>query len=223
MKKLNNKGMTSIEVLISFLIVTAIAISLFDTVTSYKTKQQIESYKNTVIEYKNSLTKLINDDIIKYKLATVSVPLQVADTDKITYKMTLYFEKNLLNKTACSTNYQALGCHKTIEVVKYIKLPPNVAEGERVDYIIYPEVVGTTIRKQTLKLPDIGSGYEEEEEFMVKDIRYSSISLKNHSDNLVIDIGIYHHELSDYYHIYIASPLAYYNNTEDLVLPLIED
>lgn len=227
MKKLNNKGMTSIEILISFIIVTAITISLFDTVTSYKTKQQIESYKNIITEYKNSLTKIINDDIIKYKLAMVSEPKQVVDTDKITHKMTLYFEKNLLNKTTCSTNYHATGCYKTIEVVKYINLPSDVSDNERVDYIYYPEVVNGTMRDQTYTLPDIGSGYEEgkkveSDEFMVKDIRYSSIYLKNHNDNLIIDIAIYHHELSDYYHIYIAAPLAYYDPLTPEPLPFIE-
>ena len=36
MIKLNNKGMTSIEILICFIIVAAITVSLFDVVSTYK-------------------------------------------------------------------------------------------------------------------------------------------------------------------------------------------
>ena len=61
MKKLNNKGMTSVEVLMSFVVVVMITVSMYTVVSSYQNKQQIESFKEKVMTYKNLLTKEIND------------------------------------------------------------------------------------------------------------------------------------------------------------------
>lgn len=73
MKKLNKKGMTSIEMLISFIITVAIVVSMFDVVMNYKNKQQIESIKNNIITYANSLQKTVQDDLIKGHLTQANV------------------------------------------------------------------------------------------------------------------------------------------------------
>lgn len=67
MKKgtLNNKGMTLIEIIVCFVIVVVIVLSMIKVVNNYKDKQDVESYKNSVITYKNTITKVIWDDIIK--------------------------------------------------------------------------------------------------------------------------------------------------------------
>lgn len=63
-KKLNNKGLTIIEVLVCFSIVSVIVIGMLKTVTNYKDKQDVESYKNEIITYKNMVTEEIMSDII---------------------------------------------------------------------------------------------------------------------------------------------------------------
>ena len=45
MKKLNNKGMTAVEVLVCFVLVVIISTSVYTTVSAYQNKQQIESFK----------------------------------------------------------------------------------------------------------------------------------------------------------------------------------
>ena len=67
MKKLNNKGLTAIEVLVCFTIVSIIVISMLNVVNNYKDKQTTESYKTSITTYKNTLTKIINKDIINNK------------------------------------------------------------------------------------------------------------------------------------------------------------
>ena len=62
-KKLNNKGLTAIEILICFSIVMVIVISMFKVITNQKDKQTIESYKNEVITLKNTMMKQIESDI----------------------------------------------------------------------------------------------------------------------------------------------------------------
>ncbi len=62
-KNLNNNGLTAIEVLVCFSIVVVITMSMFKVVNNQKDKQLMESYKNTIMTYKNTLTKIIEDDI----------------------------------------------------------------------------------------------------------------------------------------------------------------
>lgn len=220
--KLNNKGMTSIEILICFIIVAAITVSLFDVVSTYKTKQQIESYKNIVTEYKNSVTKMINDDTIKYKLSSISTPTQDSDSEKITYRVTLYFEKNLLNGSSCTGNYGMNGCSKVLEVIKYRESSDTL--NSKVDAIIYPEVVNGSMRNATYALPDVGGGFDEESDKIIKDIRFSDVSFQNLVDNAMLDIAIFHHELSTYYHIRVIAPLNYYaTEIEEPTPPVVDD
>ena len=64
MKKLNNKGMTIIEILVCFIIVSIISASIYAIVSNYNNKKNVESYKQEIYKYKNLLTKEIYDDII---------------------------------------------------------------------------------------------------------------------------------------------------------------
>ncbi len=64
MKKLNNHGLTAVEVLICFSITAVIVISLFKIINNFKDKQYIESNKNLISTYKNTVTKTIQDDVL---------------------------------------------------------------------------------------------------------------------------------------------------------------
>lgn len=66
MKKLNKKGMTLIEIIFCFVIVVVIVLSMFKMVNNYKDKEDIESCKNAIITYKNTVSKAIWDDILKH-------------------------------------------------------------------------------------------------------------------------------------------------------------
>ena len=72
MKKLNNKGITTIELIISFVLIIMVASSLFSTITAYNEKRLVEGYKAEILTYKNSLTKLIQDDFIKIGVTKAS-------------------------------------------------------------------------------------------------------------------------------------------------------
>ena len=57
MKKLNNKGMTLIEIIVCFVIVVVIVLSMLKVVNNYKDKQDIESYKSAIFtSYKFSFS-----------------------------------------------------------------------------------------------------------------------------------------------------------------------
>ena len=70
MKRLNNKGMTAVELLVCFIIVSAIVVSMFNLILNYRNKEQIEEINNEVINYANNLQKDIQDDFIKGHLSS---------------------------------------------------------------------------------------------------------------------------------------------------------
>lgn len=65
LKRLNNKGLTAVEILVCFVLMVILTVSMYSTVISYKNKQNIESDREKIIAYKNLLTKEIQDDLIK--------------------------------------------------------------------------------------------------------------------------------------------------------------
>ncbi len=69
----NKKGMTSIEFLAAFAIISVIVVGLFDVVLNYKNRQQEEAVYAAVTAYANSLQKVIQDDLIKNRLSSVSI------------------------------------------------------------------------------------------------------------------------------------------------------
>ena len=93
--KLNNKGMTLIELLLCFIIVSVIVVSLLDTVMDYKTREQTEDIRKTVISYKNVITKKIQSDIIANDLSSCEVTKQETNSSKTkeTYEIKLIFNK----------------------------------------------------------------------------------------------------------------------------------
>ena len=54
--KLNKKGMSAVEVVITFTLVAAISISLLNVVMTYKDREETESIKQEIVTYKNNIT-----------------------------------------------------------------------------------------------------------------------------------------------------------------------
>lgn len=65
MKKLNNRGITTIEIIICFALVVVISVTMYSTISTFNKKRLVESYKARIYTYKNLLTKDIQDDFIK--------------------------------------------------------------------------------------------------------------------------------------------------------------
>ena len=73
MNKINNKGMTIIEILLCFILVTVISGSIYSTVNAFANQKEEETAKQKIYTYKNLLTKEIEDDIIKKGLIKVEI------------------------------------------------------------------------------------------------------------------------------------------------------
>ena len=106
LKRLNNKGLTAVEILVCFVLMVILTVSMYSTVISYKNKQNIESDRDKIVAYKNLLTKEIQDDLIKKGLIDAKLAEEISsdgnNTDKY-YKVEFTFRdgtKKTLEVTA---------------------------------------------------------------------------------------------------------------------------
>lgn len=192
-KKLNNKGMTTVEILVSFVLVVIISVSLYSVVSTYINKQHVESYKDKITTYKNLLTKEIQDDLIKKGLIAASV--KKSNNDKNT-ELTMTFKdgssKVLLVYQQLSKGYDGTG-----EKVQDDEF--SIAYGEKksgeVDFTSYT-------------LPDLGSNENEAGE-KVYDLRIHKVDINTDNNILTIKIDFYHPDFSNRYGIDIVCPINF--------------
>lgn len=198
--KLNNKGVTTIEILISFVLLAIIVVSLYGSVESYKNKQNIESEKNQIMTYKNLLTKEIQDDLIMKGLIDVTVkhqPFVAVPITPETYTVDFSFrdgtKSQLIVKRVLANDYGVEGSGDcTSERKDYFSISYG-PEGDLTEY----------------ELPDLGSG-KNKEGCKVLDLRMSDININTDNDILTIDIRFYHPDFSTKYGIDIACPINFF-------------
>ncbi len=91
MIKLNNKGITIVEILVCFLLVTFITTALYASVSSFSNKRSIESVKADLLQYRNDIDKMIEDDLIYKGLTNAVVTEPIKEPNKTEYVVKLSF------------------------------------------------------------------------------------------------------------------------------------
>lgn len=188
---LNNKGMTLIEILITFVLIGIISASLFNTVSNFNQKQNVESYKEKILTYKNTLTKIIQDDLIINGLVKADSKHQKDDMMDI-FTVTLKFrngnEKELVIKRSLSAGYD------------------EIAESDCASYgndyflITYDNI--------EYPLPNLGEGKSKScKNQTVYDLRLLTVDITTNNNILSIYIGLYHPEMEKVLPINIICPI----------------
>lgn len=199
MKKLNNKGITTVEVLVCFVIVVVITVSMYATISAFNEKKIIEGYKEEIYEYKNTLTKDIQDDFIKIGLTHAKYE-KVIVGDKVSHTITCSLKdgterKLIVEQTLAYSSYH-IGGSTTSDDYYMIRY------GKSTDLIEYP-------------LPDLGS-YQNDYNHTVKDLSINNVLINITDDNVLsIYIGFYHPELTTRYAINIVCPIDYVSSGYD--------
>lgn len=165
-KKLNNKGITVVEILICFSIISVIVVSMFKTISNYKNKQDIESYKNEVITYKNTVTKAIMDNIISETNKNGSIKDLSIDeaTGTIRFNTIDSGDGNSgsaisINKEEGNINYNP-DCYGRGEPKNEIFKIPDIPNLEFNEVIIKQTDENFLIVKVGFSHPDLGNGYD---------------------------------------------------------------
>lgn len=68
---MNNRGVTVVEILVSFILISILIVGMMNVVYLYRGKISTSNYRKQLITYKNTLTKDIYNDILKKKVYDV--------------------------------------------------------------------------------------------------------------------------------------------------------
>lgn len=205
MKKLNNKGLTAIEILVCFAIISVIVISMFNIINNYKEKKDLESYKLDITTYKNTVTKTIYDDIIKNN-GVISATIKQEDGDTIDnpteaymqntfkYEITLEYVNNkksiivIDNKSRCFTYKRENG--KKVVDQKNQECTPEISDNidyENSEY--YISFTDSEIVTDRFDLPKI---YQ---------LKYNDIKADEINGVFHIKIGLWHSDFGTKYDV----------------------
>lgn len=202
--KLNKNGLTTIELLISFVLLAIIVASAYGTVESYKNKESIEEYKNKIYTYKNLLTREIQGDLIKKGLIDATVQrtaVNASDPSNVIpekYTLNLFFRD---------------GSSSILEVSRIVAddygasatASSSCPSGKNDKYVISYGVLGNMF---DYPLPNLGEG-KNDEGCTIYDLRISSVDINNNNQILTIRINFYHPDFGTRYGINIICPINF--------------
>lgn len=212
MRRLNNKGITTVEVIVCFVLVTIISLSIYTTISNYNAKRQLESNKAIVYAYKNSMTKMIQDDFIKKGLTHASYTKKIADSEE-THILLCDLRDGTKRKLVVQSRYTKSAYHEG---------SPNQDDHFR---ICYGDPKGeendtSDICKNLIEypLPDVGSYKVEKDgqDTIALDLSINNVMIDIKDNNVLsLYIGFYHPELTTRYGIDIVCPIDYISQGAD--------
>ena len=234
MKKLNNKGITTIEVLICFVLVVTITVSIYATVSSFNERKTLEGQREKIVSYKNLLTKEIQDDFVKIGLTNA----RYEKTYETVYK-----------NPVCDSNPSAEGCdissnrivhtvyctlkdgtERKLVIKQFYAKSASHLGGSTFKDDEFSIQYGTPDEMIDWDLPDLGhSGYDTETGAActyetadlancrrVLDLSINNVYINVYNDNILsIYIGLYHPEFTTRYAINVVAPINYISNGYD--------
>lgn len=207
--KLNNKGITTVEVLICFVLVVIITVAMYATVSSFNEKKIIEGYKEEIYNYKNLLTQDIQDDFIKIGLTHAR------------------YEKTVDGEKTIHTVYCTLkdGSERKLVIEQLLAASSYHIGGSIVNDDYFMIKYGTPDDLIDRDLPDLGhSGFnpitneacdadqanKDTDCRVIQDLSINNVLISITDDNVLsIYIGFYHPDLSTRYAINIVCPINY--------------
>ena len=215
MKKLNNKGITTIEVLICFVLIVIITVSIYATISNFNEKKVLESYKEQILNYKNLLTKDIQDDLIKVGLIHARFERKNENGKAIT---NVYFDlkdgtqrKLVVEQRYAASQYHPGGSINDNDyfMIKY-GTPNDLIERPLPD-------VGSYGYDGYLKEPcDIDDPNKSASCNKIANFSINNVLLDITDDNVLsIYIGFYHPDFATKYAINIVCPIDYASSGYD--------
>jgi len=212
---LNNKGMTIVEILVCFMIVTFISVSLFNTVSTFNNKKSIESAKSALLEYRNNIDKMIEDDLVHKGLTNVQIEDHHNGSTTF-YKDVKFYFRDGSTKTLRINDQRAGEYYYNLEnqndATEKANSTAAACTGHNDNFFIqYGTTFGASGDYIEYLLPDVGEYVNEEcpTPEIIKDIRFGTIDVSAKDHVLVIYIGLTHPELGNNYSINIVAPINY--------------
>lgn len=195
MKKLNNKGMTTIEILISFVLVALISSIIYGTVSNFNNKRQVEEAKLELNTYKNILTKDIQNDLIKIGITEVKVSKTTSgfeDTYTADFILKDNTKRKLVIKQQLTDDYLANNQTRNCDDKFSVEFGnPDIANG-----------------MESYPIPDVGQSTNKFNK-VIKDIRLLNVRMSNDNYIFTLFLGFSHPDFNTRYAINITCPINY--------------
>lgn len=204
LKKLNNKGMTAVEVLVCFVLVVIISTSVYTTVSAYQNKQQIESFKEKIFTYKNLLTKEIYDDLIKDGL--VAAKIQTFNRNDATGDSDALIEMSMRNGDKKCLKIKSVKAYDYFWT-ESADLPASADKDDEF-MIAYGDCKSGTDELTEYPIPDLGQS-ENPNGKRIYDLRINNVDVTLDKSVLSIYVGFYHPDLGTRYGIDIVCPVNF--------------
>ena len=241
---MNQKGFTTVEVLMCFVIISVVMMSLFSTISAFNEKKIQESYRARVYEFKNAVTNVIQADMIKRGLTFAKISENAhspGEEEGRTIYVDLTFrdgvkKRLVVHQRFARTTYRIEGSNFDDEFYIEYGTPKDDAAGVAGDMIRYelPNLGETKGYYSESSLTYIPADHQEKcyqnvqrtipaECVLAKDLQINNISI-NISNELDPDveshvlniyIGFYHPNLGTKYAINIVAPIDYQASSAD--------
>ena len=222
--RLNNKGMTTIEILVSFILVAILSATMYTTVSNYNTKRKIESDKLEINTYKNLLTKQIQDDLIKIGLVGAT-KLELTDGNVDYFAADLLLADNskrriIITRQLADDYLVVLESGQTVNDLRKCNDEFGVYYGEiKRDpsddvYDLNNNTIKRTDKLESIPLPDLGygmnhSGLSGINQYKVMDFRIQNVRISTDNNTFSLFLGFYHIDEGSKYAINIVCPINY--------------
>ena len=192
MKKLNNKGITTIEIIICFILIVAITMSMYGTISSFNEKRILEQEKEEIYSYKNLLTKDIQDDFIKIGIITA------------TYKKDVVNDATTIHTVKCDLRD---GTSRELVITQSFSKSEIHPEGIEGQEDVFTIEYGEPTDKTKYTLPNLGYADDNQK---IKNLSINNVIIDIVDDNVLsIYIGFYHPDFETRYSISIVAPINY--------------
>ena len=225
---INNKGITTVEVLLCFVLIVVITTSLYSTISAFNDKRLEEKNRSKIINYTNILTKTIQDDLIFKGLAFANI------TERKSGSMQVYEVNMTLND----------GTKRLLRISQQFTKSQIHLDGDiGVDDSFVIEYGDPDNKMELYPLPDLGNvkgKYQEDDMGMntfvpcgdgdcriLQNLQINNVLLDISNENknyeveshvLSIFIGLYHPDLGNRYAVNINAPINYHINSASSTL-----
>lgn len=208
-RKLNNKGMTAIEILVTFLIVAVIVVSLYDGIITLKEKETISSYKLSLVTYRDLLTKDIQDDLIKIGLAGAEVS-PLGDNSGYRVTMTLRDGSKRILEVKQQFGCNAADVIEEDEVCTKADIDEDSSDNFSISYGPVGDVVEYPLPDLgNEQLPNLHPDLHGTGTHTIYALRINEVDISTANQVFSLRVTLYHPDLGSKYSIDIVSPINY--------------
>lgn len=202
---LNNKGMTAIELLVTFVLVAVIVVSLYNGVVKLKEKETISSAQLSIDTYKNLITKDIQDDFIKKGLVSADIKALTLEEG---YQVNFLFKDNSRKvlKVVQQFGCTATDAEEAADICTKRGIDKNASDKFSISYGPEGDIV-------EYPLPDLGheviSGIDGGADHTVYSLKINEVNIVSKNRVFSLHITLTHPDLESDYSIDIVTPLNY--------------